>query len=161
MKDYLMRDLNDFLDPMTVNTTGQSKHRTKTLARLGASKYFTLRNAERPGRCVFSRRADLFFFDKQLSPPSGQHSGTTSKNNLDVKVSFDRPTEEEIRAVFDKIYYEALDVQKRTSEHLSNLAFQFASKIKGRGFTVADIQGYLLSWKGKPHDAVKNTDALK
>ena len=85
----------------------------------------------------------------------------------DVKVSFDLPSVEQIIDLFVKTYHRA-DVSSEkdhgfntSHDAIYSLASLFASRIARSGYTVADIQGYLLEWKDRPESAVENSNILE
>lgn len=97
--------------------------------------------------------------------PGNLDRALTRAGRTDVKGFLGPPSKRQIMAIFTKAYAKEQNVSRKIDEarlsyDVVDLASQFACKADGCGYTVADIQGYLLEWNDKPDKAVENIDLL-
>ncbi|KAH7339138.1 P-loop containing nucleoside triphosphate hydrolase protein [Rhizoctonia solani] len=74
------------------------------------------------------------------------------KGRMDVKIEYSHSTQWQAEQLFRLFYPTGLEVQK---ESLDSHAKEFASAVPSQKLSVAQLQGYLMQYKGQPEQAAK------
>ncbi|KAI9304515.1 P-loop containing nucleoside triphosphate hydrolase protein [Cunninghamella echinulata] len=98
--------------------------------------------AAQEGRILFMTTNHIEKLDPALIRPG----------RIDIKIHFGNASKEQASELFTKFFSYLQD------DYLHNLAKQFSSKIPNHQFSMAHLQGYLMTHKRTPEEAVQKVD---
>lgn len=99
-------------------------------------------------RCFYFPDAELEEKDELSALNSSSEKGSPSPS---FKISSSTPDAQTCKG-----FTHRLRAPKLSRQEIDDLAIQFSDSLPEREFSMASLQGYLMVYKIRPHDAVKN-----